>query len=144
MAVITCPNCRSAVSSRERRCWICQKALAPPATHPRGRKPTYPERMRLVRIEESAGIDSLATRIVYVKSVEDPLPNRRYRQEQNLERRRLRQACAGLAASLAFLLAVLLIESPPLPPAPTVAVVPSRVVAAPAANTAPLPQARGL
>lgn len=112
MAVIYCPNCRSAVSSRERRCWICDKALAPPVPAPTKAGPaTYPQRMRLVRMEETSGglADGFRCKIVYLKSVEDPAPVRDYWQAaQNQRLLRARKAGAALAASLTVLLVILL------------------------------------
>src|SRR5579883_651521 len=111
MAMVYCPNCRSANSSRERRCWICQKALAPPAANPAGRPLTYPQRMHLLRFEETlSGQESgFATRIVYVKSVEDEKPARGYWQSlQDAKTLRLRRIYAGAAATLSICLAAVL------------------------------------
>lgn len=139
MAVLYCPNCRSAVSSRERRCWICNKALAPPAPTPNGTAPTYPQRMRLVRFEETAGglTDGFRCRIVYLKSVEDRAPVRDYWQaarEQKLVR--IRRAGAALAASLTVAL-IIVIVTLAVPTAQTFSNPPERAADVPTPRLAP-------
>src|SRR5579884_713638 len=120
MSLIYCPNCGSANSSVQRECWICQKKLVAPAGRD-GRPLSYPQKMRLVRFEESAGAlaEGLSGRIVYVKSVVDKRPVKDFWQAAREQRSRtFRRLYAGTAAGLTVVVAAVFVALAAPPPAP--------------------------